>query len=160
MRSRAIQKTMFRGSANAERERGGCIGGGGGGQEGKYHVHRDIFRGTAPSAPAFIYLYTRCSSYLYVDIFRLDETLPRIIKLAKYFRATTVITQAAARFAPFLTPSLRTDERTAVGLANRRRREKRTREDTREIRVRICLELRASERASKRTRSRSYTRGY
>jgi len=38
------------------------------------------------------------ASYLYVDISRPSEMLPRIIKLAKYFRATTVITQAPRSF--------------------------------------------------------------
>jgi len=61
---------------------------------GEYHVHRNIFRGSSLPSRSHLYIYIPGASYLYVDIFRPDETLPRIIKLAKYFRATTVITQA------------------------------------------------------------------
>jgi len=45
-----------------------------------------------------LYIYMAGASYLYVDISRPSEMLPRIIKLAKYFRATTVITQAPRSF--------------------------------------------------------------
>lgn len=34
---------------------------------------------------------------VYMRVFRPDETVPRIIKLAKYFRATAVITQLRGR---------------------------------------------------------------
>lgn len=102
MRGRAIRKTTFRGPARRGVARGRRWKRirrlRDGGQEGKYHVHRDIFRVVAlpPSAHPriYIFIYPVLLSYLYVDIFRLDETLPRIIKLAKYFRATAVITQA------------------------------------------------------------------
>jgi len=67
----------------------------------EYHVHRNIFRGSSLPSRSHLYIYIPGASYLYVDIFRPDETLPRIIKLAKYFRATTVITQALLVLLPF-----------------------------------------------------------
>lgn len=111
MRSRAIRKTTFRGSA--ARKRGGY---GGCGHRRRSITSIETFFAVAPLPPlparALIYLYTRCFSYLYVDIFRPDETLPRIIKLAKYFRGHDRHNSQAplARFALLLTPSLRTAE--------------------------------------------------
>lgn len=105
---------------------------------GEYHVHRDIFRGSSLPSRPHLYIYIPGASYLYVDIFRPDETLPRIIKLAKYFRATTVITQALLVLLPFSSPSLRTDERTTVGVSPVPGR-KTERGSAHEIRVRICL---------------------
>lgn len=109
MRSHRIRKTAFRGKKVDERKRKSKI------ERGVTFIETffalappvslSLFSFSLPFHPSSlclsslprtyirIYIHGTCYSYSYARIFRSDETLPRIIKLAKYFRATAVITQ-------------------------------------------------------------------
>lgn len=83
----------------------------------EYHVHRDIFRGSSLSfASTFIYLYTWCFVFICRHLSS-RRNAPEDYKARKIFSGHDRHNSSAARFAPFLTPSLRTDERTTVGVS-------------------------------------------
>jgi hypothetical protein len=116
-------------------------------QRGTSRSSRHFSRYNPPRIWPHLYIYMVRASYLYVDISRPSEMLPRIIKLAKYFRATTVITQAPRSFcSPY---PRRLDARSqpvrqfAMKRGEREREREREREkaraSAREIRARICL---------------------
>lgn len=116
-------------------------------REGAITSIETFFAVAVPFASVFIYLYTRCFVFICRHLSSRRNALEDY-KARKIFSSHDRHNSSAARFAPFLTPSLRTDERTTVGVSPVPGRK--TERDSYSLNTSICICLAPCVDADKR----------